>query len=132
MNPAVMEPSHTPKTNLHTNSPAKLVQAAWQVREMAQTKMLTLCTASVMDGVAAGIGRSPHPSSDGEPLQGKVLRVFKDEVADVKYRAEPERTTHQMCEQFTRGMQSLPIVSVKRCIKTLGYAKNIGVATNTY
>ena len=42
MNPAVMEPSHMPRKNLHTKSSAKLVQAAWQIREMAQTKILRL------------------------------------------------------------------------------------------
>jgi hypothetical protein len=89
MNPAVMDPSHMPRKNLHTKSPAKLVQAAWQIREMAQTRTLRLDTGLVTDSVAAWIRRLPHPSSDGEPLESKVLREFKDEVTDVKYRSEP-------------------------------------------
>lgn len=50
---------------------------------------------SVMDSVAGWIRCLPHPSSNGEPLEGKVLRVFKDKVTDVKYGSEPGRTKHQ-------------------------------------
>jgi len=49
MNPAVMEPSHMPKMSLHTKSSAKLVQAAWQIKEMAQMKMLRLDIGLVMN-----------------------------------------------------------------------------------
>ena len=44
MNPAVMEPSHMPSTNLHTKSPVKLVQAAWETNAMPQMRMFRLGT----------------------------------------------------------------------------------------
>ena len=31
----------------------------------------------------------PHPFSNGKPLQGDILRIFEDEVADVEDRAQP-------------------------------------------
>lgn len=98
--PAVMEPSHIPRRSLHTKSPEKLLQAAWDIRAMAQTKILRLGIMLVVDGLVAWTRCSPHPFANGEPLEGKVLGVFKDQITDVEYRSEPGRTKRQTCEQF--------------------------------
>jgi hypothetical protein len=42
MKPAVMDPSHIPKTKRATKRPAKSVQAAWQANAMPQTNILML------------------------------------------------------------------------------------------
>lgn len=71
MNPAVIDPSHMPKNNLHTKRPAKLVHAAWQVSAIAQTRMLRLGAGSAVGtGIGSWMRDSPHPSSDGESLEG--------------------------------------------------------------
>ena len=89
---------------------------------MAQTRILRLGTGLVMDSVAACIRRLPHPSSNGEPLEGKVLRVFKDEVTDVKYRSEPERTKRQPRTSDYQGVDrqyQLYLGNVQQCQSAL-------------
>lgn len=41
-------------------------------------------------GCIRGRGDLPHPSAHGEPLESEILGVFKDEVANVEYRPEPD------------------------------------------
>lgn len=42
MKPAVIDPSHMPRINLTTKSPAKFLHAAWEHNATAHTNMLKL------------------------------------------------------------------------------------------
>jgi hypothetical protein len=84
MNPAVMEPSHAPRTSRTTNRPAKDVHAACIISATAHTKMLILYATRQRLGMArrekggdGGVGRrlsewrdkgTPHPFSNGKAL----------------------------------------------------------------
>ena len=35
-------------------------------------------------------GHSPHPFTDGEPLQGQALRELENKIANVEDRSQPD------------------------------------------
>lgn len=87
-NPAVIDPSHIPKIKRTMNRPAKFLQAAWQHSATAQMKMLRL--PNLISENPAGveiIANRPQPLSDREALEGKILRKFEREIAEVEYRS---------------------------------------------
>lgn len=76
-------PSHIPRIKRTTKRPAKFLHAACEHRAIAQTKMLML-RITLVEFRSLGITNTPHPFTDGETLQGQVLRVLKDEVTQIE------------------------------------------------
>lgn len=74
--PAVIDPSHMPRTNRTTKRLVKLVHAAWQQSTTPHVNMLRL-SSNQQPGRRVPEKILPHPLPDGETLKGQILRIFK-------------------------------------------------------
>jgi hypothetical protein len=90
MKPAVMEPSHMPRTKRTTKRPAKFLQAAWQHKAIAQIKMFRLEVYHVRLERLEKVCKLPHPFSDGKLLQCQVLWKLEKEITKVEDRSQPD------------------------------------------
>jgi hypothetical protein len=70
MNPGVIAPSHTPRTNRAANKPPKLLQAAWQNNAIDQMKTLILGKKNQPWSIRQDFFfDEPHPFPDRPPLE---------------------------------------------------------------
>ena len=88
--PAVIEPSHMPRTKRTAKRPAKFLQAACAQRAIAQIKMLKLDNKKLKCvDVVELLLRIPHPFSHWKMLETEILGKLESQVTQVENRAEP-------------------------------------------
>ena len=86
--PAVIEPSQIPRIRRTAKRPAKLLQAAWLHKAMAQMNTFKLDTRHFSKWSSVkNVWTQPHPFSDGKPLQRQILRKLEGEISEIEDRS---------------------------------------------
>ena len=87
----MIAPSHIPKIIRHMSRPAKFFAAAWHISATPHINIFTLKAIEVIEfiDIISSENKVPHPFPYGKFLQCKILRILKDQVAEIENSGEP-------------------------------------------